>query len=492
MGWMGATWRGCVLMLGLTLGVAVTSCGDDTEACTGEERCACYGNGTCKEGLSCLSNLCVAPSGAAGAAAGGGASSNDGGSSTAGSDGEAAGTTSGGSSSVSGGTGNESGGSSGASTQAGSSSTAGHGGEAAMAGASPTGDAGAGAGGSGQTCRSFEVYPESTVPTVFVLVDRSGSMFNCLSTSSAGSCPDPSDTPWAALKAGTLDMIQKLEGSIRFGFGTFAGEQGGSCPSFTKVNAALSNYDVIEAAYSAVAPPLKGEAPTSQVLGSLKALLAADTSPGKKYVLLVTDGEPDFCGDGNPVCAVDASVGALQALYAAGVGTMIFGVDSKLSTISAATLQAFADAGAGKPVSPPNVGATVKDQCTSEAGWLSAYTASGASGSSLGAYSSSGSATVFRPDPSDRAALTKLFATAVSGVKSCFFDLAAGLSVDLSQLDRATVRVEGELVARDDANGWRMKTPTQLELRGGACELWHDPDHHTIDFRFPCGVVVAD
>lgn len=28
-------------------------------ACSGGERCACYGNGTCDQGLACLSGLCV-------------------------------------------------------------------------------------------------------------------------------------------------------------------------------------------------------------------------------------------------------------------------------------------------------------------------------------------------------------------------------------------------------------------------------------------------
>jgi hypothetical protein len=330
-----------------------------------------------------------------------------------------------------------------------------------------------GAGGAGENCRTFQTYPEGTAPTVFVLVDRSGSMFQCLSTTDT--CTDPSDTAWGALKAGTLEMIKSLDGSVRFGFGSFAGERAGTCPDFTRVDAAFGNYDKIAAIYESVIAPLKGETPTSQVLGSVKSILSADPSPGQKYVLFVTDGEPDFCDDGDPVCPVDATVGALQALSAAGITTMIFGVDSKLSTISGATLQAFANAGAGLPVMPPNISAlNVKAQCQISTGWSAAFTASGASGTSIGSYSSNGAATVFRPNPSDQAALRKLFTTAVAGIKSCLFDLAPGLSVDLSKLERASVEIEGKALPHDEDNGWRMKTATQLELRGDACELWRD------------------
>src|SRR6185369_10760864 len=33
-----------------------------TESCDGQERCACYPNGTCNAGLVCLSDLCVSGS----------------------------------------------------------------------------------------------------------------------------------------------------------------------------------------------------------------------------------------------------------------------------------------------------------------------------------------------------------------------------------------------------------------------------------------------
>lgn len=450
------------LLLSLALVLPLANCGDETSSCSGRERCACYPNATCNDGLTCLSNVCVDSN----------ASSNGGAGEKPNGDGEA-----------------------------GSSPEAVPPGDGSDGGASSMpkpGSAGAddGRGGSddpNQQCRSFETYPDGTVPTVFVLVDRSGSMFHCLSTTSAVNCDDPSDTAWAALKAGTLEMIDALESSVRFGFGAFSGERTGTCPEFDEVAAKLDNYAAIAKIYDSIAPPLKGETPTSEILSQVQKILSADASPGRKYVLFVTDGEPDFCDDGDSVCPVDASVGALQALHAAGIETLVFGVDSSLSTVSEGTLQAFANAGAGQPVAPPPISALrVEAQCQSSAGWQAAYAASGSTSGSIGTYSSNGSATVFRPDPTDQKALRDLLQGTVAGIKSCVFDLASGLHVDLSKLAQAQVTVEGKSVPRDDENGWRMNSSTQLELVGDACDRWHEPENRSIDFNFPCGVVIDE
>ncbi len=53
--------RGMCGMVGLCLALTalVSSCEGDHGECEGEERCACYPNGTCNDGLDCRSSLCV-------------------------------------------------------------------------------------------------------------------------------------------------------------------------------------------------------------------------------------------------------------------------------------------------------------------------------------------------------------------------------------------------------------------------------------------------
>src|SRR5262249_32176893 len=155
----------------------------------------------------------------------------------------------------------------------------------------------------------------------------------------------------------------------------------------------------------------------------------ADTSDGEKYVLFVTDGEPDYCDDGNALCPPDSVVGALQNM-AAGIGpngtqvapikTLMFGIISANPQILPSTLQAFANAGAGLPVAPPErQGQTtydpnaIYDQCSGQVGWAADFAATGKPkmrGETIGTYVTdttlAGTAPVYRPDPTDQAALT--------------------------------------------------------------------------------------
>ena len=71
----------------------------------------------------------------------------------------------------------------------------------------------------------------------------------------------------------------------------------------------------------------------------------------------MTDGEQDYCNDGNFVCPTDSMVYHLQELATQGFKTFIFGLpmksdDAQQQARYPSVLQAFADAGAGLTVSP--------------------------------------------------------------------------------------------------------------------------------------------
>jgi hypothetical protein len=222
--------------------------------------------------------------------------------------------------------------------------------------------------------------------------------------------------------------------------------------------------------------------------------------------LFVTDGEPDFCDDGDNVCPVDSTIGHLQALKAQGITTIVFGLKSTLSDISDATLQAFANAGAGLPVALPfgtKAAGTVNvcDNCNSVAGWKADWATTGRtndcrsaaatpSTQALATYSATdGTAIVYRPNAADQTALTQQIASVVSGIKSCTFDLS-DFTVNLDRLSEASVSVQGQVVPLAMDNGWRMKTASELELVGDACTNWQQPQNTKIDFNFPCDILV--
>jgi hypothetical protein len=58
-------------------------------------------------------------------------------------------------------------------------------------------------------------------------------------------------------------------------------------------------------------------------------MLTAQASPGSKHILLVSNTQPDFCDDGYPLCALDATLARLQKLAAlAGFANHIAGSDA--------------------------------------------------------------------------------------------------------------------------------------------------------------------
>jgi hypothetical protein len=327
------------------------------------------------------------------------------------------------------------------------------------------------------------------VPTVVLLVDRSGTMFK-----DAGN-------PWGTLRDGVLEVVESMNDDVRFGLVAVTGEQAaGMCPLLDEVTPADKNYDALAAKYRSLTAPAKGESPGMKGLERAAELLSADTTEGDKYVLFVTDGEQDYCNDGDFACPTDSVVYRLQALAAQGFKTFIFGLpmtstDAEAQARYPKVLQAFADAGGGvavAPVLPPGGSAPVNIfyNCQGVPEWKAeTVDAKRADMQPLGTYAAaSGGAKVFTPG-ADKEALKSEIANVLSGVKSCVFDIGGEVKVKLSRLGEANVYVDGVKVPFDDSNGWRMNSPTQLELVGSACDGWRVPSARKVTWDFPCPIL---
>jgi hypothetical protein len=311
-----------------------------------------------------------------------------------------------------------------------------------------------------QGCQQAQRDFVPNIPTVYLLVDRSATMFDSISDNISA---------WSALRGGALEVMRELEGNVRFGFAAFSGASlgvvGGVPQCELQVPAvapALNNYAAISQLYEPMAQPQSSkDTPTVLALAEVARQLREDTqTQGDKYILFVTDGEPDYCDDGNPVCPPDSVVGLLQSLAApldatgapqAPIQTLVFGITSPTATIREDILQAFANAGAGVPTLPAAQNANdalnpnfIYDQCSGVPGWANDFAATGkpaARGQTIGTYVAdptlAGSAPVFRPDPTNQAALTAQLRTALASVKSCTFDLGEdGVEVDLTRRRR--------------------------------------------------------
>jgi uncharacterized protein YegL len=310
----------------------------------------------------------------------------------------------------------------------------------------------------GDQCNEVELSFEPKVPSVFILVDRSSSMFE--------------RGLWEPLKRGVLSIVEKLDKDVRFGFSSYTGVAGGMCPELTTtVKVAENNFDAIKTAYDRVAAPkYKGETPTSRAIDEVSTLLAAEPA-GPKYILLVTDGEPDFCDDPNVTCSRDAVVASVQAAQRSGIGTFIFSVGG---SVDRAHLQDVANAGAGQGVQDRQM--AVFYQCN---GGKAAYMAE------------AGNAPFYEPNVNDQAALSGALSSVVAGVRSCVFELSGKLEIDLNVANLGEVAIDGERVPFGAPDGFRMNSSTQLELLGSSCTRLRKSETRQVSIDFPCRAIVV-
>ncbi|HLK89764.1 MAG TPA: hypothetical protein VKZ18_07715 [Polyangia bacterium] len=476
--------------------------------------------------------------GAGGSSAQGGSSGstgNGGSGASGGTTGSGGATGSGGTTGNGGATGN--GGTSASGGTTGSGGTVASGGNTGAGGTSTGGDTGAGGtvsptdGGTDAACQTADFKFVPQIPTVYLLVSESGSMFHCLnatSTESSGNAicinsttnaVDMNNTAWYVLKTAIEQVLPQLDSQVRFGFSTIAGTNpagGGSCPSQQgtltgNVAPALNNAAAIATLYDGIQfPPnstqvgVKYESPVSYSVGNVTTALMADTDPGAKYILLITNGMPDYCDDSNVLCPPDSVVWKLQTAAAAGIKTIVFGIQSTLFQLAPGVLQAYANAGAGEPtIAPVNTGGSANDffdQCDGIAGWANDLKAKGTTpmrGDTLGTYSATMGPTVpYTPNAADQTMLVNQLSAAISGVKSCSFDLSdvggKSIKVDTTMLGKATVKIQGTVVPQDATNGWSMSDPTTLVLNGTACTTWQTPNNNDINFAFPCSSIIFE
>lgn len=313
-----------------------------------------------------------------------------------------------------------------------------------------------------EQCNQVDLIFDAPRPSIFILVDRSSSMFD--------------QNFWNPLKQGVLAVVKKLEAQVSFGFSSYTGQNGGTCPDLTTLDRiAVNNYDAIARAYDALkAPPYKGETPTARALEDTTTFLlqhnrVADGAAAPTAILLVTDGEPDFCDDGNVKCARDAVVGAAQAAQRQGISTFIFSIGGQ---VDREHLGDVANAGIGAPV--VDRGNAVMQQCGTPKATYAA---------------SAGNAPYFEPNVNDQSAIERAIESVVSSVRSCTFDLQGALEIDLSAADQGVVELDGKRLVHGAADGFRMNSPTQLELLGAACESLRKPEIKRVNIDFPCRAI---
>ena len=193
----------------------------------------------------------------------------------------------------------------------------------------------------GEVCNAKGIEFEKLVPVVMILVDRSTSMF--ASNLPNGASPAFGEHPdrWEALRVAVAGL-EPLAADVAFGLSTYTGYNAGMCPEMPQIDSIVPGQAefaqiMAELPSSAEAlPPQKSETPTYEAITAGIEALKAVEIVGPKYLLVITDGEPDTCQLFDPQCGQDAAIGAAQAAFAEGISTYVVDAAPALIVLIAA------------------------------------------------------------------------------------------------------------------------------------------------------------
>lgn len=170
---------------------------------------------------------------------------------------------------------------------------------------------------------SFDYAAEPA--TVVLLVDRSGSMTE----------PFGSDTRWNVVRDALFrerdGLVPRLADTARFGLAFYTsldGFSGGTCPMMDYTSPVLGDPDVLRQAFDSTSPLPNGDTPTGEALLDALDWLDQDDTPGPRYLVLITDGEPDTCLVPDPQNGHEEALQAAREAHDRGIEMYVVGVGS--------------------------------------------------------------------------------------------------------------------------------------------------------------------
>ncbi len=288
------------------------------------------------------------------------------------------------------------------------------------------------------TCAEAEVTFDMQIPTVMLLVDRSGSMWD-----------DFGDVDrWTAVRDTLVGpsegIVRQLESKIRFGAQLYTNDDpygGGVCPDLVGIDASLNNYDALHELFNENAPD-DGDTPTGESIDEVVKILEQDTTPHTKIVVLATDGEPDTCAVPDPQEGHDEAIAAAQAAHAKGFPVYVIGVGED---VGQEHLGHMANAGQGYAITDPNGADFYEVQ--------------------------------------DPQSLIDAFSQIISQVRDCVLSLEG--QVEPSMADECDVEVNSQPVDYNTLEGWRLNNLSEIELIGSSCDQIQEGDVN-ISVSCPC------
>lgn len=190
-------------------------------------------------------------------------------------------------------------------------------------------------------CADFTLNYTSAPATVLILVDASSSM-----NARAGN-----STRWGLVGEALFDpsdgLLTRLSTTVRFGLALYSsldGFVGGTCPAIEMSNIDIDQGEELESWFDGASPLAEGDTPTGEAIEFAIDRLLSDEGVGPRYLIVITDGEPDTCAVPDPQQGQPEALLAAERAYESGINTFVVGVSSD---IGAAHLQEMSNVARG-------------------------------------------------------------------------------------------------------------------------------------------------
>ncbi len=300
-------------------------------------------------------------------------------------------------------------------------------------GGGPGSGGGGNGGGPDASCASVNFTATQVIPSIQLVIDRSGSMGQAFSGTM---------TRYQAMRealVGSTGVVAGLQAKARFGASLYSSDS--PCPRlYNTTTRDLMNFQQVQQLIDSQSP--SGNTPTPGAIDQTVALFASNPPPmgSPPIIVLATDGLPNNCAGGDTQAE---SVVAAQNAYNAGIRTFVLGI----AGVNDAFLQNMANAGQGI-----QQGQTAAKY----------YTAN---------------------SPAD---LKTAFEQIIGGVVSCELNINGTVDPELAK--GGDVKLNGmQLTYGTD---WEVVNATTIKLVGQACDTLKGSANPQVQASFPCGAVI--
>jgi hypothetical protein len=300
------------------------------------------------------------------------------------------------------------------------------------------GGGGGGGGGGGLTpdanCPSVNFMATQVIPSIQLLIDRSGSMGQQL--------PNTNQTRYQAMRdalVGANGVVGQLQTKVHFGASLYTSDS--PCPKLYTTSArTLNNFQQVKTLIESQSPG--GNTPTPGAIDQTVAHFTANPPPmgSPPIIVLATDGLPNSC---NGSSSQTQSVQAAANAYTAGIRTFVLGI----AGVNDSFLQSMANAGQGVQQNQPNA---------------KYFTAN------------------------SPAELQMAFQQIIGGVVSC--ELQINGTVDVEQAKGGSVTLNGMQLTH--GQDWEVVNGNTIRLIGQACETLKSSTNPQVQASFPCGSII--